>query len=153
MLTKMAEQTYQARIDQFGDETMRLLERLTYLRVLDNLWIEHLEAMDSLRNGIGLRAIGQRDPLVEYKQEAYKMYQNLVGVMEAEIATAIFHVQVIVEQPEAPVETALTRAAEQANTNAPLDTAVPKISRTERRQTERGTGNMKSTKKKKKKRR
>jgi preprotein translocase subunit SecA len=161
MLVKAASALYDARINEFGDENMRMVERLTYLRVLDNLWIEHLEAMDSLRNGIGLRAIGQRDPLVEYKQEGYRMYQNLIAVMEAEIATAIFRVQVVHDHDhthDAPVETALTKAAEHASSNAPLD-GPAKTNRATRRQTEassetkvRGAGNLKATKKKKKKR-
>ena len=96
---------------------MHLAERLTYLRVLDNAWIEHLEAMDSLRNGIGLRAIGQRDPLVEYKSEAYKMYQQLITAIEAEIAGMIFRVNVTLQSEEAPVETSLTKAAESAAAN------------------------------------
>ncbi len=164
MLVKAAMDLYEARIKEFGDETMRFLERVTYLQVLDNLWIEHLEAMDSLRNGIGLRAIGQRDPLVEYKQEGYKMYQNLVAVMEAEIASAIFRIRISTEEDHtghnhAPVETALTKAAEQASTNGALD-APAAGSRAQRRQVERsesaerprGAGNLKASKKKKKKR-
>jgi preprotein translocase subunit SecA len=164
MLIKAALDLYEARIKEFGDETMRFLERVTYLQVLDNLWIEHLEAMDSLRNGIGLRAIGQRDPLVEYKQEGYKMYQNLITVMEAEIASAIFRIRIAVEEDHtghnhAPVETALTKAAEQASTNGALDAPIA-ASRARRRQAERsegaerprGAGNLKASKKKKKKR-
>jgi preprotein translocase subunit SecA len=109
-----AHKLYDERIKQFGDPNMKLMERLTYLRVLDNLWIEHLEAMQSLREGIGLRAIGQRDPLVEYKAEGYRLYQQFISAMEAEIAATIFKVQISVQgqapEPE-PVETALTRAA------------------------------------------
>ncbi len=121
-LNQMAHHLYEHRIAQFGEDPMRLMERLIYLRVLDNLWIEHLEAMDSLRSGIGLRAIGQRDPLVEYKSESYRMYKNLIAIMEAEIASTIFKASIgPAESAEAPVETALTKAAKEAGTNAPLD--------------------------------
>lgn len=117
VLDDLVDTAYEAKIKEQGDEHMKLAERLTYLRVLDNAWIEHLEAMDSLRNGIGLRAIGQRDPLVEYKSEAYKMYQKLIAGIEAEIASLIFRVNVTIQAEEAPVETALTKAAESAAAN------------------------------------
>ena len=117
VLDDLVETSYEAKINEQGEEHMRLAERLTYLRVLDNAWIEHLDAMDSLRNGIGLRAIGQRDPLVEYKSEAYKMYQKLIRAIEAEIAGMIFRVNVTVQSDEAPIQTALTKAAELAATN------------------------------------
>ncbi|MFI5240528.1 MAG: preprotein translocase subunit SecA [Candidatus Saccharimonadia bacterium] len=122
LITEEAGKIYEQRIAQFGEEPMRLMERLIYLRVLDNLWIEHLEAMDSLRSGIGLRAVGQRDPLVEYKSESFKMYKNLVALMEAEIASTIFKSSIgPAESAELPVETALTKAAKEADTNAPTD--------------------------------
>lgn len=122
----LVDAAYEAKVKEQGDEHMRLAERLTYLRVLDNAWIEHLEAMDSLRNGIGLRAVGQRDPLVEYKSEAYKMYQRLIAGIEAEIANLIFRVNVTVQPSEAPVETALTKAAESASSNTSEESAKPK---------------------------
>jgi preprotein translocase subunit SecA len=114
---------YDARINAFGAEVMPMVERFVYINALDRLWIEHLEAMDSLRNGIGLRAIGQRDPLVEYKREGYRMYQQLIGLIEAEVATTMFKVSVNREDlpAEAPVETALTRAAAEARSNASVD--------------------------------
>lgn len=126
VLEDLVETAYDTKIKEQGDEHMRLAERLTYLRVLDNAWIEHLDAMDSLRNGIGLRAIGQRDPLVEYKSEAYKMYQKLIAAIEAEIAGMIFRVNVTVQSEEAPVETVLTKAAESAATNTSEDTSKKK---------------------------
>ncbi|HSX45573.1 MAG TPA: preprotein translocase subunit SecA [Candidatus Saccharimonadia bacterium] len=120
LLNEQAEAVYDARVKEFGEDNMRIIERLTYLRTLDNLWIEHLEAMEGLREGIGLRAIGQRDPLVEYKHEGYRLFKSLISVMEAEIASTVFKVS-IVHEHQAPVETALTKAAREASTNAPLD--------------------------------
>src|SRR6185312_16789032 len=89
ILTDYARRLYDAREQEYTPQTMRLLERLVYLQVLDRLWIEHLEAMDQLREGIGLRAIGQRDPLVEYKNEGFRLYKRLVGIIEAEVAGTI----------------------------------------------------------------
>ncbi len=116
ILMKHAEALYDWRTEQVGQELMKLAERLTYLRVMDNLWIEHLDAMTGLREGIGLRAVGQKDPLVEYKAEGYKLFQQLIGAMEAEIAATIFKVEITMQQQQAPVETALTKAAEKALT-------------------------------------
>jgi preprotein translocase subunit SecA len=149
ILMKTTEELYDAREKQFSAEGMRIAERLTYLRILDSLWIEHLEAMDNLREGIGLRAIGQRDPLVEYKAEAFKMFQRFQGLLDGEIAATIFKVSITMEQGDAPIETALTRAAREAGTNAALDepAAASGVNRTERRRAERA-----ATKKKKKRR-
>jgi len=110
-LHDLIEQQYNQRAEQFGDEAMHLVERLVCLRVIDSLWLEHLEAMDYLRDGISLRGYGQRDPLVEYKSEAYKMFQSLLGRIDADIAQMIFKVEVTNTPANAPVETELTRAA------------------------------------------
>ena len=117
---------YDARTVAFTPQLMPLLERYVYINALDRLWIEHLEAMDSLRNGIGLRAIGQRDPLVEYKREGFRMFKQLVGLIEAEVATTIFKAALHShEVAEAPVETALTKAAAEARSNVAVDSVTP----------------------------
>jgi preprotein translocase subunit SecA len=119
----VAEREYEARLNEYGPDLMRFVDRTVYLKALDGLWIEHLEAMDSLRNGIGLRAIGQRDPLVEYKREGFRMFGSLLALLESEIATTIFRIVVTRdEQPTAPVETALTRAAKLSR---PIDAILP----------------------------
>jgi len=118
-----AERQYEARLQQYGPELMRFVDRTVYLKALDGLWIEHLEAMDNLRGGIGLRAIGQRDPLVEYKREGFKMFGRLLALLEADVATSVFRVVVTQnEQPTAPVETELTKAAKNAR---PVDAVLP----------------------------
>ena len=61
-------------------EVMRQIEKAIYLRSIDTFWMNHLDDMDYLREGIGLRGYGQRDPLVEYKKEGYLLFQNLLGV-------------------------------------------------------------------------
>lgn len=153
-----AENLYNLRVEAFTPQVMRMVERYTYISALDRLWIEHLEAMDSLRNGIGLRAIGQKDPLVEYKREGFRMFKQLIALLDAEVATTIFKVSVQQETGpiDAPVETALTRAAEQAHTNAPVDGVQPAsssgASRAERRGKHVEAGAASSTKKRKKRR-
>ncbi len=128
-LATYAKTLYDQREAQFSPEHMRILERLTYLRILDGLWIEHLEAMDGLREGIGLRAIGQREPLVEYKREGFKLFQQLLNLLEKEMAATIFKVSITARpnhdhdhdhaEPPAPgpVETVLTKAAASAQTS------------------------------------
>ncbi len=148
VLMKAANGVYDEREVAFSESGMRIAERLTYLRILDSLWIEHLEAMDNLRNGIGLRAIGQRDPLVEYKSEAFKMFGQLQRLLEEEIANTIFKVSISRADEGEVVETALTRAAKAASTNAALDeppkgsdapagNSLEGASRAERRRAER----------------
>ncbi len=88
---------YEAKEEEIGPENMRELERMILLRVVDSKWMEHLDAMDNLREGVGLRAYGQNDPLVEYKTEAYDMYQNMVGAIREEVIRIMFHMQVAPE--------------------------------------------------------
>ena len=157
IMMEQVEAEYEARTAAFTPEAMPFLERFVYINALDRLWIEHLEAMDSLRSGIGLRAIGQRDPLVEYKREGFRMFKQLVGLIEADVATTMFKVSINRQETpaEAPVETALTRAAAEARSNAPVDgvqAAPGGGSRSERRAKAATVGAVSSTKKRKKRR-
>ena len=124
-----AGEMYDQRTEAFTEPVMRMVEKYTYVNAIDRLWIEHLDAMDNLRGGIGLRAIGQKDPLVEYKREGFRMFKQLLGLMDSEVATTIFKVEVRRQETEAPVETALTRAAGQARTNAGGEAAAGVSSR------------------------
>jgi preprotein translocase subunit SecA len=73
-------------------QAMRQVERQMFLQVIDNFWIEHLETMDYLRVGIGLRGYGQRDPLVEYKRESLRLFKELLTMIDRQVAYAIFHI-------------------------------------------------------------
>jgi preprotein translocase subunit SecA len=116
ILLEDAERAYQAREDELGPELLGLVEREVLLRLLDYRWREHLYEMDSLQEGIGLRAIGQRDPLVEYQREGYDMFQAMQDAIKAEAVTYVFNtsVQVVEEaeqQDQAPSQTRLSSAA------------------------------------------
>lgn len=100
-LTKLTSDMYESREKQVGSEVMRQVERWVSLTIIDNLWMEHLEAIDDLREGIGLRGYGQRDPLVEYKNEAYNMFEHLVSAIGSDIVHRIFKVQVNIPPPQA----------------------------------------------------
>jgi preprotein translocase subunit SecA len=104
-LLEVAEEAYDAKEEQLGVEDMRRVERLVLLRIIDSLWIQHLTAIDDLREGIGLRAYGQRDPLVEYKVEAANMFDGLLGTIQHDVVHTIYHVTVVREQqPPRPVQ-------------------------------------------------
>jgi preprotein translocase subunit SecA len=98
-LKAYAEEAYEAKEQDLGPEIMRQAERVVVLRIIDSLWAQHLTALDDLRQGIGLRAYGQRDPLVEYKVEAAGMFEELLHGMQHDVAHTIFHVQLTREAP------------------------------------------------------
>ncbi len=89
---------YEEREQLIGKEQMRELERLILLRVMDSKWMEHLRSMDDLREGIGLRAYGQRDPLMEYKFEAYEMFQAMLQEMQHDVIQLLFRVRLVTEE-------------------------------------------------------
>ena len=93
-LVKVTKDIYENKEKQVGSEIMRQIEKWVCLSVVDNLWMDHLDAIDDLREGIGLRGYGQLDPLVEYKNEAYSMFERLVSGIDNEITHRIFKVQV-----------------------------------------------------------
>lgn len=98
-LAESARAKYEEREKEFGEDLVRDLERLIMLEVIDNKWREHLYEMDYLKEGIGLRAIGQRDPLVEYKAEAFDMFQAMIEGIKEDLLKYMFHVQVVREEP------------------------------------------------------
>jgi len=88
---------YEKRQSELGSEVMRELERKVLLSVLDRKWREHLYEMDYLQEGIGLRAMAQRDPLVEYQREGYELFAAMMDGIKEELASLVFNVQVTVE--------------------------------------------------------
>ncbi|MCL6473021.1 MAG: preprotein translocase subunit SecA [Firmicutes bacterium] len=100
-LIESAKTKYEERERELGEDLMRSLERLVILEVIDNKWREHLYEMDYLKEGIGLRAIGQRDPLIEYKSEAFDMFQTMIESIKEDVLRYMFHVQVVQEEPVA----------------------------------------------------
>jgi preprotein translocase subunit SecA len=97
-----AQSAYAEREGRFGEEVMRELERRVVLSVLDRKWREHLYEMDYLREGIGLRAYSQRDPLVEYQREGYDMFAAMMDGIKEESVGYLFNLEVQVDQGEGP---------------------------------------------------
>jgi preprotein translocase subunit SecA len=88
---------YKKREEELGTEVLRELERKVLLSVLDRKWREHLYEMDYLQEGIGLRAMAQRDPLVEYQREGYELFAAMMDAIKEELASLVFNVEVTVE--------------------------------------------------------
>ena len=101
-LVEVARDLYERREKEFGGELMRELEKMVMLQAIDDRWRDHLREMDILKEGIWMRGMGQRDPLVEYKAEAYEMFQRLISQIKEDVARYIFHVQVY-QEPLEPV--------------------------------------------------
>jgi preprotein translocase subunit SecA len=92
------EKEYYQKEKEIGAERMRKLEKYLFLRILDALWIEHLENMEYLKDAVRLRAYGQRDPLVEYKHEAHKMFKNLLSQVEYMVAHNLMNIKKVEPQ-------------------------------------------------------
>jgi preprotein translocase subunit SecA len=94
-----ARDAYEAKQEELGAELMREIERFLILQIVDLRWREHLDAMDYLRDGIHLRAMAQKDPLVEYRTEGHAMFEELGQIIREEVVRYLFHVEV---EPQAP---------------------------------------------------
>jgi len=116
---------YAKREEEIGKEKMRELERLVFISILDNKWREHLYEMDYLREGIGLRGYGQRDPEIEYKREGYDMFQTMMAATKEEFVRYMFHVQVVEETPEQAAPVTATHQDAPTMVDAPIDAPAP----------------------------
>ncbi len=127
---QFADDAYEDKEEETGADLMRQLERLVMLRSIDSLWVHHLTAMDEMRQGIGLQAYGQQDPLVAYKREAHDMWDQLRGNIRNQIARSIYHVEITsTPRPAAvPVTTAQQPGTIEANGNGaqqPIAAGMP----------------------------
>jgi preprotein translocase subunit SecA len=93
-LIEQSKALYNEREKELSPDNMRMLERLIMLRTMDTLWIEHLTMMDYIRQGIGLQAMAQRDPLVAYKRESHRMFENLMASIQHDVVHTIYHTSV-----------------------------------------------------------
>lgn len=111
-----------------ANNVMRNIEKDVLLRTIDNKWIDHLHNIDMLREGIGLRAYGQKDPLIEYKKEAYDLFNNMMFEIQGETVKHLFRtkfgVQIVNMQDENVIETDLARAAENFHPSEEIEQAI-----------------------------
>ncbi|RLC32499.1 preprotein translocase subunit SecA [Candidatus Woesebacteria bacterium] len=108
LLVKVLNDVHKTREKQVGETVMRQIERYAYLGSIDHLWINHIDHIDGLREAVTLRAYGQRDPLVEFKQEAFELFEGLIDRVDEELARRIFRVGVAAPRPEIPLDQART---------------------------------------------
>jgi preprotein translocase subunit SecA len=99
-LTDYAIELYNQREQELGPDNMRIAERLVMLRVIDRLWMDHLTDMEHLRQGIGLRAVGQEQPLMVYKREGHASFEALLAGIQHDVAHSIYHVGIAKEAPK-----------------------------------------------------
>jgi preprotein translocase subunit SecA len=160
-LLEAAEALYVQREEAFGEGLMRAIERAVMLQTVDRLWVQHLTMMSNLRQGIGLQAYGQRDPLVAYRKEGHEAFEGLLARIRRDIAHTIFHVAPVGQQATpteggtrlAAVDTARTTTVMSTVSNAPRRAPAssgpvdPNASRAERRQAARAEGSNKKARK------
>ena len=93
------QQKYQEKEDLVGPDVMRQTERIVMLQVIDNQWKDHLLSMDELKQGIGNRAYGQKDPLVEYKKQSFDLFQEMLDRIDTATIRSLFNLQIVSEEP------------------------------------------------------
>ena len=120
LLSEHAEVVYEAREGELGSEQMRILERLLLLRAIDTHWVTHLTTMENLRTGIGLQAYGQRDPLVMYRTEGHKLFQELTQRMQYDVVHTLFHLTLTQQAINGGRKAAAAKAA------TPMEAVMPK---------------------------
>jgi preprotein translocase subunit SecA len=119
VLIKESHDLYDARVAGFTSEIMRKVERDIYLQILDNLWMQHLENMDHLREGIHWISVGQRDPLVEYRRQGQRLFDEMQTELRHDVVRTVFHAEpVAAGMLDQPIETELTLAARGSISNA-----------------------------------
>ena len=119
-LKDIAVALYDEREKEISAETMRELEKAIMLRVVDSKWMDHLDAMDALKEGINLRAYGQKNPLVEYKFEAYEMFEEMIDSIKRTVITFLYHIQVTYSKPVPKAEDRLQGATEVHEESKPV---------------------------------
>src|SRR6185295_7840291 len=111
---------------ELGTDVMREVERQVMLRIIDQRWREHLEEMDYLKEGINLRAMGQKDPLTEWQREGYEMFGAMMKGIAQDFVRYVMHVQVVQQPAEAPAEVSSTSGpAELGTETSSTSSATP----------------------------
>ena len=128
---EIAQRTYEAKENAYTPKIMRELERVVMLRVVDEYWMDNIDAMDDLKQGIGLRAYGQHDPVIAYKEEGYEMFQAMVNAIREETIRRMFLVQIRtnqeVKREKVAKETGTAAATKSEVKKAPVRNAAKKI--------------------------
>ena len=131
LVEEFAEKVYSQKETMYGEPLMRELERVIMLRVVDEYWMDNIDAMDDLKQGIGLRAYGQHDPVVAYKEEGYQMFQAMIQAIREETVRRLFLVQVRphqeIKREKVAKETGTAGGDESTVKKAPVRTSANKV--------------------------
>ncbi len=127
-IRKAAEDDYAARIERNTDEVMKYVEKQILLQLLDHLWREHIQTLDHLRQVIGWRGLAQRDPLNEYKSEAFQLFDGLIDRLREQVTQQLMRVEVRMEPPQDQMAAAPMPAMEMAGAPTSVDFAPPSTS-------------------------
>ena len=118
----ICEKTYEHKEAVYGENIMRELERVVMLRVVDEYWMDNIDAMDDLKQGIGLRAYGQHDPVIAYKEDGYEMFEAMIQAIKDETVRRMFLVQIRPQQ-----EIRRSKVAKETGTGAAEKSQVKKV--------------------------
>ncbi|MGE5672747.1 MAG: preprotein translocase subunit SecA [Mycobacterium leprae] len=128
VIAEVGKEAYEAKEKRLGEEQIRQLERFILLRTVDEKWMDHLDAMDDLREGVGLRAYGQKDPVIEYKMEAMGMFNHMIASIQGETVQRMFIFEIPKEEPQRPRVTIESGGGDGA-AHEPVRTAGKKVGR------------------------
>jgi preprotein translocase subunit SecA len=128
LVTTTVKERYRAREGELGAELLRALERHAMLVVIDQQWKDHLLSIDHLKEGIGLRGYGQRDPLMEYKKEAFDLFQDMTERVKATVVERLFKMQVVAEAPPEMPPPPRWSGAQESRGESPGPAARPSVS-------------------------
>jgi len=131
MIRKKARELYDQKEAEFGEELMRELERRVLLRVVDEKWMDHIDAMDQLKYGIGLRAYGQKDPVVEYKREGFEMFEEMIRSIQRDTVRMLLHIKkenIVIQRQQVARETSAIHGDSQV-TRQPKRREAAKVGR------------------------
>ena len=129
LIMDKAEENYSVKEDEFGKDRFREIERVILLKVVDSKWMDHIDAMDQLRQGIGLRAYGQSDPVMAYQNEGFDMFEEMTNVISEETVGFLFHVQNPDKVQRKRVATPIVTNADGAAPNQPVINKEKKVGR------------------------
>ncbi|MBO5742683.1 MAG: preprotein translocase subunit SecA [Clostridia bacterium] len=130
-LTEIAFREYAKKEEEFGSEQLREIERVILLRVVDSKWMDHIDDMDRLRQGIGLRAYAQRDPIIEYKEEGYIMYEAMLQAIAEDMIRILFSIkpETTIERKQVATPTSTSGGSEDSSSSKTFVRKSAKIGR------------------------
>ena len=121
-LHAIADEQYSKKREEIGEDVLKNLQRIILLRVVDRKWMDHIDNMDQLRQGIGLRAYAQTDPVIAYKNEGYLMYEEMLGSIGEDVIKLLFHVKLEskLEEKKEPMEISTNKDNVSSSTASPV---------------------------------